>query len=165
MTISMGCRTVSGCCSLASLLGISPLMGGAFPEAAGSKASAQPRPVAHALSLASPPKALFPKLIELLLDRDYVILWANQDLGLISFRHQGEDKSIRSRRHVNVVEGTLLLQEASSTSTRVRVKLTQSWQESSFNTHHETGVQADADPGYYQGFFKILEDAFPAMKQ
>jgi hypothetical protein len=37
--------------------------------------------------------------------------------------------------------------------------LTQSWQESSFNTQHETGVQLDADAGYYQGFIKMFETA------
>ncbi|GLH73616.1 hypothetical protein GETHLI_21180 [Geothrix limicola] len=166
MAIPMKLRTVSGGCSLVCLSAVfpMPLAGGVFPEAASSKAFAQPGAAARTLVLASPPKTLFPKLIELLLDRDYIILSANQDLGLISFRHQKEDKSIRSRRHVNVVEGTLLLQDASPTSARVRVKLTQSWQESSFNTHHETGVQADADPGYYQSFFKMLEDTFPVVK-
>jgi hypothetical protein len=141
-----------------------PLTSGSYPEAAAAKASVQPGLTAHALVLASTPKALFPKVLERLLDQDYIILAANPELGLISFRHQGEDRAIRNRRHINVVEGTLLLQEASSTSTRLRVKLTQYWQESSYDTHFETGVQADADAGYYQGFLRMLEEVLPATK-
>jgi hypothetical protein len=109
--------------------------------------------------LTAPYKAAFQKTIELLLDHDYIIIMANQDLGLISFRLRAEDKAIRGSRHVNVVEGTLLLQEAMAGSTRVRVKLTLSWQDSSFQTQHETGAQVDADAGYYQGFTKMFESA------
>ena len=124
------------------------------PKIASPQASA-----AHVLVLATPYKPLFPKVIELLLDHDYIILMANQELGLISFRLQGEDKAIRSSRHVNVVEGTLLLQEMTPGTTRVRVKLTLSWQNSNFQIQHETGAQMDADPGYYQGFMKMFETA------
>ncbi len=161
MPLSLRLLTLFGCISLASLTAsaqASPA-GGSDPVAAGPKTSTLPATAAHVMVFTAPRKALFPKAIELLLDHDYIILLANQDLGLITFRLQVEDKAIRARRHVNVLEGTLLFQEASPVSTRVRVKLTQSWQESSFNTQHETGVQVDADAGYYQGFLKMFETA------
>lgn len=140
--------------------GCLPVPAQAAPAAVdGPRAPSPPAPAGHVLVLASPSRSLFPKAIELLLDHDYIILLANQELGLISFRLQAEDKAIRSRRHVNVVEGTLLLQETTPGSTRIRVKLTQSWQESSFQTQHETGAQMEADPGYYQGFLKMFESA------
>jgi hypothetical protein len=148
--------TLVGCISSGCL----PVLAQAAPAAVdGPKVSSPQAPAGHVLMLATPYKALFPKVIELLLDHDYIILLANQDLGLISFRFQAEDKAIRSSRHVNVVEGTLLLQETTPGSTRVRVKLTLSWQDSSFQTQHETGAQMDADPGYYQGFLKMFETA------
>ncbi|HEX7553695.1 MAG TPA: hypothetical protein VF378_09080 [Geothrix sp.] len=159
MSRSLMLLTLVGCISSAGL----PAFAQAAPAAVdGPKVSSPQAPAGHVLVLATTYKALFPKVIELLLDHDYIILMANQDLGLISFRLQAEDKAIRSSRHVNVVEGTLLLQEASPTSpssTRVRVKLTLSWQNSNFQIQHETGAQMDADPGYYQGFLKMFETA------
>ena len=156
MRQSLKLLTLVGCISSGCL----PALTQATPVAVdGPKASSPQAPAGRVLVLATPYKALFPKVIELLLDHDYIILMANQDLGLLSFRLQAEDKAIRSSRHVNVVEGTLLLQEASPASTRVRVKLTQSWQDSSFQTQHQTGAQMDADPGYYQGFLKMFETA------
>ena len=156
MRLSLKFLTLAGCISSAGL----PAFAQAAPAAVdGPKVSAPQATTGHVLVLTTPSKSLFPKAIELLLDHDYIILMANQDLGLISFRLQAEDKAIRSSRHVNVVEGTLLLQETTSGSTRVRVKLTLSWQDSNFQIQHETGAQLDADPGYYQGFLKMFETA------
>jgi hypothetical protein len=156
MRVSLKLLTLAGCISSGCL----PVLAQAAPAAVdGPKASLPQAPTGHVLVLATPYKVLFPKVIELLLDHDYIILLANQELGLLSFRLQAEDKAIRGRRHVNVVEGTLLFQETTPGSTRVRVKLTQSWQDSSFQTQHETGAQMDADPGYYQGFMKMFETA------
>ena len=155
MSRSLMLLTLAGCISSASLSALAQ----ASPAAVDGPKVPSPQAPGHVLVLATPYKALFPKVIELLLDHDYIILLANQDLGLLSFRLQAEDKAIRSSRHVNVVEGTLLLQETTPTSTRVRVKLTQSWQNSNFQIQHETGAQMDADPGYYQGFLKMFETA------
>jgi hypothetical protein len=156
MRQSLKLLTLVGCMSSAGL----PAFAQAAPAAVdGPKVSSPQAPPSHVLELATPYKAFFPKVIELLLDHDYIILLANQDLGLLSFRLQAEDKAIRSSRHVNVVEGTLLLQETSPGSTRVRVKSTQSWQDNSFQTMYQTGAQMDADPGYYQGFLKMFETA------
>lgn len=161
MRLSLKVFTLVGCISSAGLSAFAQTSPAAGPGTAvdGPKASSPQAPAGHVLVLASPSKALFPRAIELLLDHDYIILLANQELGLISFRLQAEDKAIRSSRHVNVVEGTLLLQEATPGSTRARVKLTLSWQNSNFQIQHETGAQMDADPGYYQGFLKMFETA------
>lgn len=161
MPRSLMLLTLVGCVSAIGLPALAQAVPAVGPGAAvgGPKVSSPQAPASHVLVLATPYKALFPKVIELLLDHDYIILLANQELGLLSFRLQGEDKAIRGRRHVNVVEGTLLLQETTPGSTRLRVKLVQNWQESSFQTHHETGAQMDAEPGYYQGFMKMFETA------
>jgi hypothetical protein len=154
--------TLAGCISASCLPALAQVASSAAapgPAVDGPKVFSPETPTGHVLVLATPYKVLFPKVIELLLDNDYIILLANQDLGLLSFRFQAEDKAIRSSRHVNVVEGTLLLQETTPNSTRVRVKLTQSWQNSNFQIQHETGAQMEADPGYYLGFLKMFEPA------
>lgn len=156
MRRSLNMLTLVGCISSTGLTAFAQTAPAAVD---GLKASSPQAPAGHVLVLATPYKVLFPKVIELLLDHDYIILLANKELGLLSFRLQAEDKAIRSSRHVNVVEGTLLLQETTPSSTRVRVKLTQSWQNSNLQPQHETGAQMEADPGYYLGFLKMFETA------
>jgi hypothetical protein len=99
----------------------------------------------------------FEKVVERLFTNNYVILAADKQLGLISFRAQFEDKANAARRHVNVLEGTLLLRAATSSTSRIQVKLTLSWQESNDTAGtFKTGVQHEADAGWYKNFFNML---------
>ena len=103
---------------------------------------------------------LFRKVIETLVANDCIILTADQQLGIITFRTQSEDNTVRGRRHVNILEGTLLLKPELSTSTRIRATLTLSWQEADRRTSFVTGVQKNADSGYYKWLFEILGKSF-----
>ena len=101
--------------------------------------------------------ASFDKIVERLFNNNYIILAANKQLGLITFRTQSEDSSNAARRHVNVLEGTLLLRPLTPTSTQIKIELTLSWQESYVTAGtFRTGVQHEADAGWYKGFFKML---------
>jgi len=105
----------------------------------------------------SSPDASFDKIVEKLFNNNYVILAANKQLGFISFRTQFEDNSNAARRHVNVLEGTLLLRAATSSASRIQVKLTLSWQESNDTAGtYRSGVQHEADAGWYKNFFNML---------
>ena len=109
------------------------------------------------------PDATFEKIIDKLVDNNFIILAANQQLGLISFRNQIEDNSSSIRRHVNILEGTILLRQESPTSTRIRVKLTLSWQEiDRRGSNIAFGVQHDADAGWYKGVFDMLGFTAPS---
>lgn len=101
--------------------------------------------------------ASFEKVVERLFNGNYVILAADKQLGLVTFRAQFEDHPNAARRHVNVLEGILLLRAETSTATRIRVKLTLGWQESNDTSGtFRTGVQHEADAGWYKTFFNML---------
>jgi hypothetical protein len=107
--------------------------------------------------LTSSPDARFEKIAEILFNNNYVILAANQQLALITFRTQSEDYPNSARRRVNVLEGTLLLRPAGRDATRIQVKLTRSWQESNDTAGtFRTGVQHEADADWYKNFFNML---------
>jgi hypothetical protein len=135
---------------------------GPVPLSSAAAAGALPTPVpqAHTRTLPAAPEVLFPKLLECLIDNDFILLAVNQPLGVITFRLQSDDDTNRQRKHVNVLEGTLLVQATPPTSTQVRVKLTLSWQESFSDFTFRTGAQKDADPSYYKGFLDLLEKRF-----
>jgi hypothetical protein len=101
--------------------------------------------------------ATYDKVLDKLFNNNYIILAANQQLGFITFRTQSEDNSNSARRHVNVLEGTIFLHAENFTTTRIRVKLTLSWQET-YDTAgtFRTGAQQEADAGWYKSFFNML---------
>ena len=101
----------------------------------------------------------FPKAIETLIANGCIILAADRQIGFITFRTQSEDNTVRGRRHVNVLEGTVLFKPDSSTSTRVQAKLTLSWQEHE-RSSYETGAKNDADLPYYKWLFELLSKPF-----
>lgn len=112
------------------------------------------------------PDATFQKIIDILVNNNCIILAANQQLGLITFRNQSEDNSSSNRRHVNTLEGTILLRQEAPTSTRIRVKLTLRWQEiDRRGTNLAFGIQHDADAGWYKSVFDMLGFPPPSTNQ
>lgn len=118
----------------------------------------------HAQVLPVPSEVLFPKAVEALLDHHCIILAVNQQLGILSFRTQSEDRTARYRKHLNVLEGTLLFKRESPASTRVRATLTLGWQETDQKVF-TTGVQQDADAGYYKWLFDLLGKTPPSSSR
>ncbi len=104
----------------------------------------------------SSPDATFEKIVEKLFNNNCIILAVNQQLGLITFRTQSEENSRASRRHVNILDGTILIRSETSTSTRIRVKLSLSWQESYSDFTFRTGVQNDVGAEWYKSVFDML---------
>ena len=123
-----------------------------FPSVA--SAGQAPKPISDLVTTG--PDATFEKLVGKLFDNNWIILSANQQLGLITFRYQSEENSSRSRRHVNVLEGSILVKPETATSTRVRVKLTLSWQESYADHTFQTGVRNDVPAEWYKLVFDTL---------
>jgi hypothetical protein len=124
---------------------------------------------AQAITQAAPtlvttsPELTFDKIMENLFTNDCVILTANQQLGLITFRTQSEEYPNSARRRVNVLEGTILFKPDSPASTRTRVKLSLSWQESNdlANTFR-TGASKEADAKWYKMIFDMLGVPVPS---
>jgi len=112
------------------------------------------RPLAEVVT--SSPDATFEALVERLFSHNWIILSANQQLGLITFRYQSEENSSRTRRHVNTLDGSILVRAESPTSTRVRVNLTISWQESFVDRTFATGVRNDVPAEWYKLVFDTL---------
>jgi hypothetical protein len=113
-----------------------------------------PQPLSELVTTSS--DATVEKIVEKLFSNNWIILSANQQLGLITFRYQSEENSSPARRHVNVLDGSILVRSETSNSTRVRVKLTLSWQESYSNATFQTGIRNDVPAEWYKLVFDTL---------
>ena len=113
-----------------------------------------PPPLSEVVTTSS--DATIEKFVEKLFSNNWIILSANPELGLITFRYQSEENSSPARRHVNVLEGSILVRAETSTSTRVRVKLTLSWQESFADHTFQTGVRSDVPAEWYKLVSDVL---------
>ena len=113
-----------------------------------------PQPLSELVTTTS--DATVEKIVEKLFSNNWIILSANQQLGLITFRYQSEENSSPARRHVNVLDGSILVRPETSNSTRVRVKLTLSWQESYSNATFRTGIRTDVPAEWYKLVFDTL---------
>ena len=128
-----------------------------FAVAGQPMAFADQSPQPHSQVIQAPCDSTFQKVIDALVDNNCVILAANQMAGLISFRTQSESYPNSARRHVNILDGTILLRAESPASTRIRVQLTLNWQESNDTAGtFKTGAQKEADAGWYKIVFDIL---------
>lgn len=136
-------RFVSAC--FPALLALSPSV---------AHAGQVPKPMSDLVT--ANPEATFDRIVGKLFDNNWIILSANQPLGLITFRYQSEENSSRSRSHVNVLEGSILVKAETATSTRVRVALTLSWQESFADHTFQTGVRNDVPAEWYKLVFDTL---------
>jgi len=112
--------------------------------------------------VAATPDATVEKLVERLFNGNCLILTANPQLGLITFRYQSEEHSIPARRHVNVLDGSILVRTETATTEQVRVKRTPSWQESYSDHTFQTGVRMDVPAEWYMLVFDMLGLPVPA---
>ena len=77
--------------------------------------------------IATPIESVFPKVIDVLMDNDYVVRSADAKLGLVVFYQQWTDTT---QNYANITrEGTALFKPAGASSTQVRVMLTGGWQQ------------------------------------
>jgi hypothetical protein len=77
--------------------------------------------------IATPIESVFPKVIDVLMDNDYVVRSADAKLGLVVFYQQWTDTT---QNNANITqEGTALFKPVGASSTQVRVMLTGGWQQ------------------------------------
>ena len=77
--------------------------------------------------IATPIESVFPKVIDVLMDNDYVVRSADAKLGLVVFYQQWTDTTQNSANLTQ--EGTALFKPVGASSTQVRVMLTGGWQQ------------------------------------
>jgi hypothetical protein len=77
--------------------------------------------------IATPIESVFPNVIDVLMDDDYVVRSADAKLGLVVFYQQWTDST---QNYANITqEGTALFKPVDASSTQVRVMLTGGWQQ------------------------------------
>lgn len=109
-------------------------------------------------------KAVFPKVLEVLLDHGYQIRSANEQLGLVSFFQQWTD-SDRLGAPAYSQEGTLVFQPVGAGSTRLRVLITGRSEENvGKNAAFMAGPQRGASPEQYRQLLDFLEQALQAQE-
>ncbi|MGZ3699883.1 MAG: hypothetical protein ACXVCH_17455 [Bdellovibrionota bacterium] len=122
--------------------------------------------------IATPLSAVFPKVLDVLMDSGYLVRSANETLGIISFYQQWQDTD-QSGASISE-EGTAVFRSAGPSSTEVRLILTGGWQrvESSgggvrnFSTSALVGgVQQHADPREYKKVLDLLEKGLSSTSQ
>lgn len=66
--------------------------------------------------------AVFPKVLDLLLDQGFQVLSVDEPLGLVSFHQQWVDRT-QDTKPILILEGTLVFREAAPGATKVRVEM------------------------------------------
>lgn len=107
--------------------------------------------------------AVFPKVLEVLMDGGYVIRSANTDLGLVTFYQQWMDQT---QHNANIAEeGSAIFSSAGQNQTRVRLVISGSWQRlevtggglKSTDSGMVGGVLQSASPEEYAKLLDLLE--------
>jgi len=107
--------------------------------------------------------AVFPKVLEILMDGGYVIRSANTDLGLVTFYQQWMDQT---QHNANIAEeGSAIFSSAGPNQTRVRLVISGSWQRlevtgggfKSPDSGMIGGVLQSASPEEYAKLMDLLE--------
>ena len=107
--------------------------------------------------------AVFPKVLEVLMDGGYVIRSANTDLGLVTFYQQWMDQT---QHNANIAEeGSAVFSSAGPNQTRVRLVISGSWQRlevtggglKSTDSGMIGGVLQSASPEEYAKLLNLLE--------
>ena len=110
--------------------------------------------------LSLPFDRVFPKVIDVLLDSGYVVLFADKDLGVVSFHQQWNDAS---QHTANITqEGTAVFRSSGGDSTEVRLFLTGGWQRLEpaggvGDTAMISGVQQSVSDREYARVLNIIE--------
>jgi hypothetical protein len=88
----------------------------------------------------TPIDSVFPKVIDVLMDNDYVVRSADAKLGFISFYQKWTDTT---QKGANItLEGSALFKRATPGSTQVRVMLTGGWQQLQVTGGGKNGVSS-----------------------
>ena len=107
--------------------------------------------------------AVFPRVLEILMDGGYVIRSANTDLGLVTFYQQWMDQA---QHNANIAEeGSAVFSSAGPNQTRVRLVISGSWQRlevtggglKSTDSGMIGGVLQSASPEEYAKLLDLLE--------
>jgi len=107
--------------------------------------------------------AVFPRVLEVLMDGGYVIRSANTDLGLVTFYQQWMDQT---QHNANIAEeGSAIFSSAGPNQTRVRLVISGSWQRlevtgggfKSPDSGMIGGVLQSASPEEYAKLMDLLE--------
>jgi len=107
--------------------------------------------------------AVFPKVLEVLMDGGYVIRSANADLGLVTFYQQWMDQA---QHNANIAEeGSAVFSSAGPNQVRVRLVISGSWQRlevtgggpKSTDSGMVGGVLQSASPEEYAKLLDLLE--------
>ena len=118
---------------------------------------AEQAPPTHSAVMSSAYGTAFQKVQDALVENQCIILASDQQSGLISFRIQSESYPNSARRHVDFLDGTILLRSVLPASTSIRVQLALSWQESNdMQGTYKSGASREADAGWYKTVFDIL---------
>ena len=115
-----------------SVIVIGMLTGCGRPVVVRSEPTPTPEQVAQVRAIqtrviATPIESVFPKVIDVLMDNDYVVRSADAKLGLVVFYQQWTDTTQNSANITQ--EGTALFKSVGASSTQVRVMLTGGWQQ------------------------------------
>lgn len=112
----------------------------------------------HTLVLPTDCKTSFSNLLTALVSGNCIITFASRECGVISFHTQLESSPNAAKRHVDVLDGTILLAIEDFGSTRAQMGLTVSWQESNeAQGTFKSGAQRDAEAKWYEFIFGILK--------
>jgi len=115
--------------------------------------------------------AVFPKVVDVLLDNGYLIRSVNERVGVVSFSQNWVDAT----QHDAIInqEGSLFFKPLTASSTQVRVAMTQSWQrfevtgggKNSTDSGMVGGAKQTAGADEYKKILDLLEQGMsPATK-
>ncbi|MFN8012341.1 MAG: hypothetical protein U0P81_13310 [Holophagaceae bacterium] len=112
----------------------------------------------HSRVLAVPRSAVFPRVLDLLLDQGYQVRSANEPLGFVAFHQQWVDRR-QATKPILSLEGTLLFREEGTSRTRVRVEMTGRWEVMSIGETPSmvSEVVQTVDPQEYRKVLDFLE--------
>lgn len=143
--------------SLVALLGCVPMPRietAPVTEAAGIARTSE----AHSRVLPVPRSAVFPQVLDLLLDQGFQVRSANEILGIVAFHQQWVDGRQASKPILSL-EGTLLFREEGGGRTRVRLEMTGRWEAMAFGKTPSmvSEVVQQVDPKEYRKVLDLLE--------
>ena len=156
-------------------LAVSVLFGCAAPIQLRSAPEPSPQELAHlrnieSRTIAVQRGAVFPRVLEVLMDGGYVIRSANNDLGLVTFSQQWRDQT---QGNANIAEeGSAVFSSVGSNQTRVRLMISGSWQRleatgggTTIDTGMVGGAQLGISPEQYARLLDLLERGLRSSQQ
>ena|ERR1035438_162556 len=115
---------------------------------------------AHCRAFPGTVETIIPKMIDWLMDNQFVVRSVNQQIGTISFYKVAKWNGSGGNDHIINLEGMILLQQGSNTTSIARVLLNQQYFEAGPRGIAIMGVQTDTDEEYYKSLFDGLVQRF-----